>query len=60
MEELEIYEFQAKQIEDTLRLVANLLKSADKETSLDRDVMQSLEMIRNVIKKDINKEVKRG
>ena len=59
MKELKIYEFQAKQIEDTLRLVANLLKSRSKETSLDRDVMQSLEMVRNILKGDFDKHVTR-
>lgn len=49
MKELKIYEYQAKHIEDTLRLVARLLESKDKNSSLDRDVMQSLEMVRNVI-----------
>ena len=55
MEELKIYEFQAKRIEDTLRLVANLLKSQSRETCLDRDVMRSWEMIKNVIDKNPDK-----
>lgn len=38
MKELKIYEFQAKQIEDTLRIVARTLNSKTKETCLDRDV----------------------
>lgn len=59
MDELKIYEFQAKHIEDTLRIVANVLKSHSKETSLDRDVMQSWGMIKNVLNKDIDKQVKR-
>jgi hypothetical protein len=59
MKELIIYEFQAKQIKDTLRLVANLLNSRDKETSLDRDVMQSIGMIDNVLAEDIDKPVTR-
>jgi len=59
MEELTIYEFQAKRIEDTLRMVANTLKSHDKKTSLDRDVMQSWQMIKNVLNKNIDEEVKR-
>jgi hypothetical protein len=49
MKELKIYEFQAKRIEDTLRLVANTLHSHGKTTCLDRDVMQSWEMIINVL-----------
>ena len=59
MQELSIYEFQAKRIEDTLRLVANTLKSHSKETCLDRDVMQSWEFIKNVLNKDIDKNVNR-
>lgn len=59
MKELKIYEFQAKQIEDTFRLVSNLLGSKDKISSLDRDVMQSWEMIKNVLSGEIDKQVKR-
>lgn len=59
MKKLEIYEFQAKRIEDTLRLVANLLKSHSRETSLDRDIMQSYKMIQNVLSGDIDKPVPR-
>lgn len=57
MEELKIYKFQAEQIEDTLRLVARVLKSQSKETSIDRDVMQSWEMIKNVLNKEPDKIV---
>jgi len=59
MKELKIYEFQAKQIEDTFRLVSNLLNSKEKETSLDRDIIQSWEMIKNVLEKNIDKPVNR-
>jgi hypothetical protein len=59
MEELTIYEFQAKRIEDTFRMVANALKSHSKTTCLERDVMQSWEMIKNVINKDFKKDVGR-
>ena len=55
MEELKIYKYQAKQIEDTLRMVANRLKSHSKETCLDRNVIQSWEMIQNVLSGDIDK-----
>lgn len=58
MEELKIYAYQAKQIEDTLRMVANVLKSHDKKTCIDRNVMQSWDMIKNVIAKDIDKQSK--
>jgi predicted transcriptional regulator len=59
MKELTIYEFQAKQIEDTLRMVVNVLKSQARETSLDRDVMQSWEMIKNILVGEKEKTVKR-
>lgn len=57
MKKLTIYEYQAKQIEDTLRLVANTLKSHPKTTSLDRDVMQSWAMIKNVLNDKIDERV---
>ena len=59
MKELKIYEFQAKQIEDTFRLVARRLESKSKTTSLDRDVMQSWEMIKNVLAEKIDVHVPR-
>jgi len=59
MKELKIYEFQAKQIEDTFRLVARALQSKNKTTSLDRDIMQSWEMIKNVLTEKIDTHVPR-
>lgn len=59
MKDLTIYEFQAKQIKDTLRIVANVLKSQSRETSLDRDVMQSWEMIKNILEGEKEKTVER-
>jgi hypothetical protein len=59
MKELKIYEFQAKQIEDTFRLVARTLDSKTKTTSVDRDVMQSWEMIKNVLAEKIDTHVPR-
>ena len=59
MKDLKIYEFQANRIAETLRLVANTLNSKSKETCLDRDVMQSLQMIRNVLDEKIDKYVQR-
>lgn len=59
MKELKIYEFQAKQIEDTLRLVARTLESKSKKTSIDRDVMQSWAMIKNVLTENIDVHVPR-
>jgi len=49
MEKLEIYKFQAEEIEDTLRMVANVLESHSRQTCIDRNVMQSWEMIKNVL-----------
>ncbi len=60
MKELKIYEFQAKQIEDTFRIVARVLDSKSKKTCLDRDVMQSWQMIKNVLAEDINQHVERS
>lgn len=57
MKELKIYEYQAKQIEDTFRLVARTLESKNKITSLDRDIMQSWEMIKNVLSENIDKQI---
>ena len=53
MKELKIYEYQAKHIEDTFRLVARVLNSKDKTTSLDRDIMQAWAMIENVLVEQI-------
>ena len=59
MKELKIYEFQAEQIEDTFRMVANLLESHKRESCLDRDIMVSWNMIKNVLAEDIDKRVPR-
>jgi len=59
MKELKIYEFQAREIEDTFRIVANVLKSHAKTTCLDRDVMLSWEMIKNVLAENPDKETHR-
>ena len=59
MKELKIYEFQARQIEDTFRLISNLLESKTKQTCLDRDIMQSWEMIKNVLAEQIDTYVPR-
>lgn len=60
MKELKIYEFQAKQIEDTFRIVARILDSKSKKTCVDRDVMQSWQMIKNVLAEKINEHVERS
>lgn len=59
MKELIIYEYQAKHIEDTFRRIANILESHDKKSCVDRDIMQGWEMIKNIIAKEPNKQVKR-
>ena len=59
MKELKIYEFQAKQIEDTFRLVARILESQSKTTSVDRDVMQSWGYIKKVLEGKIDERVPR-
>lgn len=59
MKELKIYEFQAKQIEDTFRLVARILESQKKITSVDRDIMVSWQMIKNVLEEKIDQHVNR-
>lgn len=59
MKELKIYEFQAEHIKDTLRLVANILGSRKKESSVDRDVIQAQQMIDNVLSGEIDKQAKR-
>ena len=59
MKELKIYEFQAKRIEDTFRLVARIFDCKSKTTPVDRDVMQSWEMIKNVLSENIDEHVQR-
>lgn len=56
---LSIYKFQAEQIEDTFRIVARTLDSKDKKTCLDRDVMVSWQMIKNVLSEKIDIHVSR-
>lgn len=59
MNKVEIYEFQLKQIETTLRMCANALNSYGRETCIDRDVMASWQMVKNALKGDIDKRVNR-
>jgi len=49
MDEKKIYEFQLKDIHNTLRLVANLHDSRKKTTSMDRDIMQSMAFVENAL-----------
>jgi len=60
MEELTILTYQAKQIEDTFRKVANVLHCHKLESCLDRDVMQAWEYAQNVLNKTPNNTVQRG
>lgn len=59
MKELKIYQFQAEHIEDTLRIVANILESRKKETCSNRNIMQAIGMIKNVLNGNINEFVGR-
>ena len=51
MDELKIYEYQAKRIEDTFRIISNHFHSQNKQTCLDRDIMWCWKTIQNVIDK---------
>lgn len=59
MKELKIYEYQAKVIEDALRLTSNFHNCSNKETCYDRDVTDALKMIRNIIAEKPDELVKR-
>ena len=59
MKELKIYEFQAKQIEYTFRMIVNVLDSHKKTTCLDRDIMVSWQMIKNIIECKPDEHVER-
>jgi hypothetical protein len=54
VEELIIHKFEAEQIEDTLRIVANILGSRkiEGQTCADRQVMNSIRMIKRVLAKE--------
>jgi hypothetical protein len=54
MKELIIYEFEAEQIEDTLRIVANILGSRNKVTCADRQICKSIDIIKNILNKEEN------
>jgi len=59
MEELKIYKFQAKLIEDALRLAARTLGSKEKISSMDRDIMQAWKYIQNCLNGKIDERVSR-
>jgi hypothetical protein len=52
MEELVIYEYQAKQIKETLRIVSNIFNSNLKETCIDRDIVRSIEYLNKILNKE--------
>ena len=60
MEELVIYEYQAKAIEEALRVVSRLHKSEKKDTCMNRDITYALNTIRNVIDKNPQRTVERS
>lgn len=59
MKELKIYEYQAKNIDDALRMVINAFKCHTKETCLDRSVMQASGMIKAVLDENPDKYIQR-
>jgi len=59
MKELKIYEYQAKHILDVLELTSRYNKSSKKETCYDRDVVEALGMIKNILDKKPDELVKR-
>jgi len=59
MEELKIYEFQAKAIKEALEMASRLLECQTKTTCFDRDMMVSIGMIKNVLNKKIDTHVER-
>lgn len=59
MKELKIYKFQAEEIEDALRMVSYIFESHKKETCVDRSIILSLKLIRNVLDETIDNRVTR-
>ena len=51
MEELLIYEYHVKLIQEALRLTSNINKCRDRVSSFDRDIMQAIDIIDNVLAK---------
>ncbi len=54
MKELMIYTFQAKHIENALRIVANILGNRKKQTCADRQICKSIEMIKEVLGESVD------
>lgn len=59
MEEIKIHKHQLKQIQETLRMCANALKSHTRETCLDRDVMHSWNISKALLNGDDATKLKR-
>lgn len=49
MEEIIIYKYQAKRIENALRMCANLNSCRGEETAFDREVMLAIKHIKSVL-----------
>jgi len=58
MEEVIIYEFQLKVIQEALRLTANMHNSHKGETCFDRQIRQAEQYANNALDGKIDKEVK--
>ena len=59
MQELKIYQYQAKRIEDAFRIVSNHFHSQHKKTCLDRDITWCWQTIKNILEGKINERVER-
>jgi len=57
MKKVEIYEFQLKEIQDALRLTANIYKCRKKKTCWDRTVTQAEQYANNALEEKIDKIV---
>ena len=55
MQELMIFEFQAKEIENALRLAMNTLNSREGKTCLDRTLIQADKFIKSVLREQNSK-----
>lgn len=60
MEEITIYRFQLKAIEEALRVVANTYKCREQVTCLDRMVAQAEKFAQNALNGEKDKEVHYG
>jgi hypothetical protein len=60
MKKLIIYEFQVKHLLDTFNYITSQFNCSKKETCMDRDVMQSREMLTNVLNEEIDKNTSKS